>query len=115
MSQIEIERVLGQIRALRAQAGSGLGALPVPAPRSVRVDDSGSVSFSAVLKSGLEQVNAAQQRARAAATAFEQGQPGVDLAQTMLEMQKASISFRAAVEVRNKLVSAYQEIMNMPV
>lgn len=115
MSQIEIDRVLGQIRALRAQAGGGIGPLPAPPPPSGQPQDRSTVSFSAVLKSGLDQVNAAQQTARAAATAFEQGKPGADLAQTMLEMQKASISFRAAVEVRNKLVSAYQEIMNMPV
>jgi flagellar hook-basal body complex protein FliE len=115
MSQIEIDRVLGQIRALRAQAGSGLGSLPAPTSSTGRAEERSSVSFSAVLRNGLDQVNAEQQRARATATAFEQGKPGVDLAQTMLEMQKASISFRAAVEVRNKLVSAYQEIMNMPV
>ena len=41
--------------------------------------------------------------------------PGVDLPQVMLDMQKASVSLRATVEVRNKLVGAYQEIMNMPV
>ena len=68
-----------------------------------------------MLRSGLEQVNAAQQQARQAATDFELGKPGVELPQVMLEMQKASVSMRAAVEVRNKLVSAYQEIMNMPV
>ncbi len=52
---------------------------------------------------------------QAAVANFEQGKPGADLPQVMLEMQKASVSFRAAVEVRNKLVTAYQEIMNMPV
>jgi flagellar hook-basal body complex protein FliE len=115
MSQIEIDRVLGQIRALRTQAGGGLGPLAAPQVPAAKGDDRSSVSFSAVLKNGLDQVNAAQQKARVAATEFEQGKPGADLAQTMLEMQKASISFRAAVEVRNKLVNAYQEIMNMPV
>lgn len=115
MSQMEIDRVVGQIRALRAQAGAGIGATPGGLPAVAAGQDRSSVSFAAVLKNGLDQVNDAQQRARATATAFEQGKPGVDLAQTMLEMQKASISFRAAVEVRNKLVNAYQEIMNMPV
>ena len=41
--------------------------------------------------------------------------PGVELPQVMLEMQKASVSFRAATEVRNRLVGVYQEIMNMPI
>ena len=58
---------------------------------------------------------ASQQAAQKSATDFELGKPGVDLPQVMLDMQKASISLRAAVEVRNKLVTAYQEIMNMPV
>lgn len=115
MSQMEIDRVVGQIRALRAQAGAGVGPAPIGPQAAGAPQDRSSVSFAAVLKNGLDQVNDAQQRARVTATAFEQGKPGVDLAQTMLEMQKASISFRAAVEVRNKLVNAYQEIMNMPV
>jgi flagellar hook-basal body complex protein FliE len=48
-------------------------------------------------------------------TQFEQGVAGVELPQVMLEMQKASVSFRAVTEVRNKLVDAYQSIMNMPI
>ena len=47
--------------------------------------------------------------------AFQRGDPGVELPQVMLEMQKASVSFRALTEVRNRLVSAYQEIMNMQI
>jgi flagellar hook-basal body complex protein FliE len=49
------------------------------------------------------------------ATAFERGTPGVELSDVMLEMQKANVSFRALTEVRNRFVSAYQEIMNMPI
>jgi flagellar hook-basal body complex protein FliE len=115
MSQMEIDRVLGQIRALRAQATAGVSPEAAGFVPPMMGGDSSKVSFAAVLKDGLDKVNAAQQQARASATAFELGKPGVDLAQTMLDMQKASISFRAAVEVRNKLVNAYQEIMNMPV
>lgn len=119
MSQMEIDRVLGQIRALRSQASAGTGPIAPNGlgglPGAVGGPDKAGVSFAAVLRNGIEQVNAAQSQARVSATAFEQGKPGVDLAQTMLDMQKASISFRGAVEVRNKLVNAYQEIMNMPV
>jgi flagellar hook-basal body complex protein FliE len=116
MSQMEIDRVLSQIRSLRSDATGALGGLGglgkgVAAPDGADA----TVSFASVLRSGLDQVNAAQQSARKAATDFEMGKPGTDLPQVMLEMQKASVSFRAAVEVRNKLVSAYQEIMNMPV
>jgi flagellar hook-basal body complex protein FliE len=60
-------------------------------------------------------VNQTQQRASDLATQFERGVPGVELPQVMLEMQKASVSFRAITEVRNRFVNAYQEIMNMPI
>jgi flagellar hook-basal body complex protein FliE len=49
------------------------------------------------------------------ATRFEMGDPKVDLSQVMISQQKANISFQAVSQVRNKLVSAYQEIMNMPI
>jgi flagellar hook-basal body complex protein FliE len=67
------------------------------------------------LRQGLDQVNQTQQRASDLATQFERGVPGVELPQVMLEMQKASVSFRAITEVRNKFVDAYQTIMNMPI
>ena len=60
-------------------------------------------------------MNQAQQQASTLATQFERGVPGVELPQVMLEMQKASVSFRAITEVRNKFVDAYQTIMNMPI
>jgi flagellar hook-basal body complex protein FliE len=109
MSQMDIDQVLAQIRTLRAQAGG------LTEPAAAAGPASGAGSFANVLRAGLDQVNAAQGRARELATAFEHGKPGVELPQVMLEMQKASVSFRAAVEVRNKLLSAYQDVMNMPV
>jgi flagellar hook-basal body complex protein FliE len=60
-------------------------------------------------------VSQAQSKADSLAVAFERGTPGVELPQVMLEMQKANVSLRAMTEVRNKLVNAYQEIMNMPI
>jgi flagellar hook-basal body complex protein FliE len=68
-----------------------------------------------VLKQGLDQVSQTQARASDLASQFERGVPGVELPQVMLEMQKASVSFRAITEVRNRFVNAYQEIMNMPI
>ena len=71
--------------------------------------------YPVVLKQGLDRVNQTQASAADIATKFEKGVPGVELSQVMLESQKASVAFRATVEVRNRLVSAYQEIMNMPI
>jgi flagellar hook-basal body complex protein FliE len=85
---------------------------PAAAPAAQKT--AGGVSeFANILRSGVEQVNQQQQRAGQLADAFERGTPGVELPQVMLEMQKASVSFRALNEVRNRLISAYQEIMNM--
>jgi len=106
MSQIEIDRVLAQIRSLSAQ----MRPAATPASQS---KTSGVSEFANILKNGIDQVNSQQQRAGALADAFERGTPGVELPQVMLEMQKASVSFRALNEVRNRLISAYQEIMNM--
>jgi len=78
-------------------------------------DAAPKTSFATVLKQGLDSVNQAQLKATDAATAFEKGTPGVELSTVMLEIQKANVSFRAVTEVRNRLVNAYQEIMNMPI
>jgi flagellar hook-basal body complex protein FliE len=62
----------------------------------------------------IGEVNALQAKAGAASEAFERGTES-DIAQVMLARQKASISFEATLQVRNKLLSAYRDIMNMPV
>lgn len=118
MSQIDIDRVLTQIRSLRAQTSGGaspLGGAGALGAVVAGTEKSSSVSFASVLKNGLDKVNSVQQQARSTATAFERGVPGVDIPQVMIDMQKSSIAFRGAVEVRNRVVSAYQEIMNMPI
>jgi flagellar hook-basal body complex protein FliE len=60
-------------------------------------------------------VNEAQHEAAAMKTGFENGTSSQSLAEVMIASQKANLSFRAVTEVRNKLVTAYQDIMNMPV
>ena len=108
MNNVEATRLLLEMRslALKAQQAPSVEAAPPGAP---------ALQFGAAMKSAVNQVNAAQQNAEALATAFEAGEPGVDLTRVMLEVQKAGLAFRAMTEVRNKLVSAYQEVMNMPV
>ena len=108
MSNLEIDRVLAQIRALSQQTQSG--AKPAAA-----ADPAQGPGFAALLRQGIDAVNQTQQKSSQMAADFERGVPGVELPQVMLEMQKASVSFRALTEVRNRLVNAYQEIMNMPI
>ena len=120
MSSLQIDSVLAQIRSLQSQAKVGVASTkPVHELAGLAsgqgVGAASGPSFASVLKSGLDKVNETQASATRLATAFEKGVPGVELSQVMLESQKANVSFRAAVEVRNRLVSAYQEIMNMPI
>ena len=75
----------------------------------------GGVDFSQVLKSAIDQVSQAQQQAQQMSQNFASGQGDVNLQDVMVNLQKASLSFQAMVQVRNKLVSAYQEVMNMQV
>ncbi|HLS82567.1 MAG TPA: flagellar hook-basal body complex protein FliE [Steroidobacter sp.] len=115
---MNVDSVLAQIRAMQSQIRSAGGA-PEQLARTAAQSGAGApaaaTSFSNVLRQGLDQVHQAQQRASSLAAQFERGAPGVELPQVMLEMQKASVSFRALTEVRNKFVDAYQSIMNMPI
>ena len=102
-----IDQVLAQMRALAVQAGE---------VTSTQSDENvGATDFATLLKQSIDKVNELQQQAAANAEAFERGTAGVDLAQVMIGLQKASISFQAMTQVRNRLVSAYQDVMNMPV
>ncbi len=104
MSGMEISQVLAQMRVMAAQAGG---------PVSGGAAASGA-SFQQLLSDSIGKVNALQQQAAELKTGFEQGRDDIDLAQVMIASQKASLSFSAMVEVRNKLVDAYKDIMNMP-
>ncbi|MEM7280100.1 MAG: flagellar hook-basal body complex protein FliE [Pseudomonadota bacterium] len=103
MNEIDVNSLLVKMRALSEQVGTN----ETPA------QDSGN--FSELMKNGIDTVNKAQQDAGKLAEAFEMGDPNVDLAEVMVSLQKAGLSFRAMTEVRNRLVSAYQDIMNMPI
>jgi flagellar hook-basal body complex protein FliE len=107
MSEMQINRLLAEMRALAAQAGVR--------PETSATTPAGGTEFGALLKASIDRVNAAQQSAGALAASFETGAPGADLGEVMVALQKADISFKAMTEVRNRLVTAYQEIMNMPV
>ncbi|WP_028917072.1 flagellar hook-basal body complex protein FliE [Pseudoxanthomonas sp. J35] len=102
----QVARVAGD--APRSDALGGPAALPGQPPAAARP------SFGETLRGALEGVNAAQQRAGALAQAFERGEPGADLARVMVAAQQSQVAFRATVEVRNRLVQAYQDVMNMP-
>ena len=107
MSTQGINQLLGELRAMSSLAAGQASAAA----------DKGAaqVDFSDVLKSTLEQVNQVQSTSLEMQKQFELGEEGVNIQDVMVSMQKASLSFQTMVQARNKLVSAYQEIMNTQV
>ena len=106
MNQISNEQLLSQIRSLgRELQVSGTQQTPATT----------GTGFGDLLKNSLDAVNEVQQTSRDLKVGFETGTSDASLAEVMIASQKADIAFRAVTEVRNKLITAYQDIMNMPV
>ncbi|MDD3353952.1 flagellar hook-basal body complex protein FliE [Zoogloea sp.] len=101
-----IDQMLSELRAT-SQVAAGK---PAQAARNA-----GEVDFGQVLQSAIADVSSAQAQAREMAQNFSAGDPNVNLQDVMVNLQKASLSFQQMVQVRNKLVTAYQDIMNMSV
>ena len=108
MNSIDVNRVLSQIRTLQGQAGNR----PAGAPAAAETTPSNG--FGALLKNSIDSVARAQNSVVDLQKKFELGDPNTDLASVMLATSKSQVSFKAMVEVRNRMVSAYQDIMNMP-
>lgn len=101
-----IESMLQQMRAVVSKAETG----NLAAGEAVQPD-----GFAAELQRSIRRVTSAQNAATAQAKAFELGAPDISLNDVMIDLQKASIGFQTAVQVRNKLVAAYKEISSMAV
>jgi flagellar hook-basal body complex protein FliE len=105
-----------RVMALRAQilerngalqrANASAGATPAAEARPA--------SFAATMEDALKSVNQGQQQAGDLSAAYERGET-IDIAKVMLARQQASVGFEATLQVRNKLLSAYKDIMSMPV
>jgi flagellar hook-basal body complex protein FliE len=99
-------QVLARSSALREVRAASEGARPV-APAQAP-----GVGFAATLDTALRQVSAVQAHSGAMQVAYERGQV-TDIAQVMLARQEAGVAFEATLQVRNKLLTAYQDIMRM--
>ena len=124
--RVDISRLLGDMRALKAQTqafhrpdalrgsepmANGLRNLgPATINESTKVP-----SFGDLMTQAVNKVNDVQKTSSSMADAYERGVAGVDITDVMIASQKASVSFQAMVQVRNKLVEAYKEVMNMPI
>lgn len=107
---IDPQQLLTQMRAMQTQASQS----PVASPASAS-QEAGRVDFTNVMKSAVDQVNETQQASGKLKTAFEMGDPNVSLSDVMIASQKANVSFQATLQVRNKLISAYEEVMRMSI
>lgn len=102
-----IDNILQQLQAASALASG--------AKKTSASDEIVGVDFSEKLKAAVDQVNNAHQVADKLSAQFVSGESNVDLHEVMISLQKANVSFQSMIQVRNKLVTAYQEIMNMQV
>lgn len=110
MSNMNVTQLLAQMKTMAAQVEQTSAKLNTDAVKGADKPD-----FSNLLKQSIDSVNDTQMTAAKMSTAFEKGDPDVSLAEVMVALEKASVSFQAMTQVRNKLLSAYQEVMNMPV
>lgn len=111
MSQIDTQSLMLQMRSLAAQAGT------MPVNNAAGIETSGQekvTGFADLLAKSVESVSAEQHKSSELKTAFEKGDADVDLSEVMVQVQKASLSFQAMTQVRNKLVEAYKDVIHMP-
>ena len=108
ISQSNIESMLQTLRAYQTQAG---GAVDTSSQSVAKADQP---TFMDAIKGALGSANDLDNKADAMADAYERGED-VPLTDVVLNMQKSSLAFEATLQVRNKVLQAYQDIMNMPV
>lgn len=125
-NRMDINQVLLEMRSLKAQAQAMDPSNPMKLKdtKDIRsVGASGELptvsteksNFGQLLNQAVNGVNELQANSKSLVTAYEQGAENVALTDVMIASQKASVSFQAMVQVRNKMVEAYRDVMNMPV
>lgn len=109
MSSINgVDQMLSEMRSVMAMAQGG-------GVKAAAVQSAGATGFADALKNSLDSISASHERAESLQKAFVMGDDKVSLSDVMISMQKAGIEFQAAVQVRNKFVMAYNDVMNMQV
>lgn len=123
-NRTDINSVLTQMRELKSQAMGNADLQPrsdVEAALKVSGDSNqitGAAKgpqFGDMFSAAINSVNETQQTSANLSTAYQQGDAGISLSQVMVASEKASVSFQALTQVRNKIVEAYQDVMNMPI
>lgn len=110
-----ISSILSQIRAHETRSRGPLGDVPASNAIGAGTAATSAPGFQQTLSNAIDKVSQTQANAGSLQQAFELGDPRADLARVMVAMQQSQVAFRATVEVRNRLVQAYQDVMNMPI
>ncbi|QIZ77357.1 flagellar hook-basal body complex protein FliE [Ferrimonas lipolytica] len=105
--QISNQSLLAEMNTMAVEAGASPGNLTPTATSGSNFDD--------LLTNAINHVNHLQKSSSDLATRFEMGDSTVTLSDTMIAKEKSSVAFEATIQVRNKLVDSYKEIMSMPV
>lgn len=108
MSTPAIQSALQQLQSLATQAAGS-------AAQGQAATSAASSAFGGELQAAIQRINRLQQAASARGEAFQAGDPNVALNDVMVDMQKANIGFQFGLQVRNKLVSAYTDLMQISV
>lgn len=115
VERADINSLLSQMRSIRAEMQQNVAPVARPELETPGISRTESSGFAELLKGAVDKVNEHQAEASRLRTAYEQGDPSVDLPQVMIQAQKASVSFQAMTQVRNRLVTAYEDVMKMPI
>jgi flagellar hook-basal body complex protein FliE len=108
-SQANISSMLQTLRAYQADAAGGMNTPSVDKDKSAQ-----KTGFGDMIRQTIENVNSTQQTANDLEGAYMRGE-SVPLTDVVMAMQKSSLSFEATLQVRNKVLKAYEDILNMPV
>lgn len=119
-NRVDINNLLHEMRSLKAQTQAF--QKPQALEDVNRPQEPGKVQsgqqvpgFDEAMSQAVNKIHDLQQTSGDMADAYQQGDPNVAITDVMIASQKASVSFEAAVQVRNKLVEAYRDVMNMPI
>ena len=123
VERADVNSVLSDIRALREQMQQRQQVQPEqlrpeqmqPSQKPGEASQGEGPSFMDTLQGAVNHVNELQQTSSDLKTRYVQGDPEVDITRVMVESEKASVAFEATTQVRNRVVQAYEKIMNMPI
>jgi flagellar hook-basal body complex protein FliE len=116
-SHANIASMLQTLKAVQHQASAGVnpaGVNPTALNPGVQAPAAGKPAFTDLVRNAVTEVNHTQLQSREMQTAYERGEP-IPLHEVVLGMQKSSLAFEATLQIRNKVLKAYEDILNMPV